>query len=58
LIPSAAGEGRARGERIDRAVDDIRRKYGAGAITFGNILCNDIGVELDEHENEVEMFDV
>jgi DNA polymerase-4 len=43
---TAAGE--ARGERIDRAVDDIRRKYGAGAITFGNILYNDIGIELDE----------
>jgi DNA polymerase-4 len=43
---TAAGE--ARGERIDRAVDDIRRRYGAGAITFGNILYNDIGIELDE----------
>jgi DNA polymerase-4 len=42
-------EGEARGERIDRAVDDIRRRYGAGAITFGSILYNDIGIELDEY---------
>jgi DNA polymerase-4 len=44
---TAAGD--ARGERIDRAVDDIRRRYGAGAITFGSILYNDIGIEMDEY---------
>jgi DNA polymerase-4 len=52
LTPYASADGRARGERVDRAVDSIRRKYGAGAITFGNILRNDIGVELDEHVEE------
>jgi DNA polymerase-4 len=44
-VPAADG---ARGARIDRAVDDIRRKYGERAVTFGSILHNDIGIELDE----------
>ncbi|MDR0424553.1 MAG: DNA polymerase IV [Clostridiales Family XIII bacterium] len=45
---------RAKVERLDRAVDMIRRKYGVSAITFGNILHNDIGVDLDVHEDEHE----
>jgi DNA polymerase-4 len=53
ILDAAAGE--ARGERIDRAVDDIRRRYGTGAITFGSILYNDIGIELSEYrENDTE----
>jgi DNA polymerase-4 len=49
LTPDA---GRARGARIDQALDNIRRKYGDGAITFGSILHNDIGIELDERIDE------
>jgi DNA polymerase-4 len=52
--PDAAASNRARGERIDRAMDDIRRRYGAGAITFGNVLHNDIGVEFDEHGDDAD----
>ncbi|MDR1246290.1 MAG: DNA polymerase IV [Clostridiales Family XIII bacterium] len=52
LTPYTAADGMARGERVDRAVDNIRSKYGAGAITFGSILHNDIGVELDEQVEE------
>ncbi|MDR3296352.1 MAG: DNA polymerase IV [Clostridiales Family XIII bacterium] len=45
-------DARARGENLDRAMDDIRRKYGAAAITFGSVLHNDIGIELDEQSDE------
>ncbi|MDR1571583.1 MAG: DNA polymerase IV [Clostridiales Family XIII bacterium] len=53
LGTGAAPDGPRRGESLDRAVDSIRRRYGAGAITFGSVLNNDIGVgvetEMDEH---------
>jgi DNA polymerase-4 len=48
LTPDTAAAGRARGARIDKAMDSIRRKYGAGAVTYGNILHNDIGIEPGE----------
>ena len=37
---------------IDYTVDEIRRKYGAGAIVYANLLNNDIGIELDEMADE------
>lgn len=33
------------GEKMERAMDDIREKFGRDAITFGRILKNDIGLE-------------
>ena len=30
---------------MERAMDDIREKFGRNAITFGRILKNDIGLE-------------
>ncbi len=33
------------GEKMERAMDDIREKFGRNAITFGRILKNDIGLE-------------
>jgi hypothetical protein len=39
-------------EQLDRTVDAIRQRYGAAAITFGSILHNDIGIELDEQNDE------
>jgi DNA polymerase-4 len=48
LTPDTAAAGRARGARIDKAMDSIRRKYGDGAITYGSILHNDIGIEMGE----------
>jgi DNA polymerase-4 len=44
---------RGKSERIERTMDDIRRKYGENAITFGGILKNDIGIELDDREEDV-----
>ena len=32
-------------EKAERAMDDIRRKFGTGAISFGSVLNNDIGLD-------------
>nr|WP_325258697.1 DNA polymerase IV [uncultured Oscillibacter sp.] len=39
----AAGEGRERQERLEAAMDGIRRKYGGGAIAFGTAKPEDSG---------------
>jgi DNA polymerase-4 len=52
LTPLQDPGSRVKGEKLDQAVDVIRRKYGAGAISFGNILHNDIGVDLDVQRDE------
>ncbi|MDO4544774.1 MAG: DNA polymerase IV [Bacillota bacterium] len=36
-----------KGEKVERTIDDIREKFGGGAITFGSILSNDIGLDLE-----------
>lgn len=33
------------GEKMERTMDDIRKKFGRNAITFGRIIKNDIGLE-------------
>ena len=46
-----------RGEKIERAMDTIRDKFGSSAITFGGILGNDLGIDLpgsEPEETEVE----
>ena len=43
---------RLQGERMERTIDQIRDKYGAGAITFGPILGNDLGIVMDEEEED------
>ena len=45
---------RGKTETIERTLDTIRRKYGGSAITFGGILKNDIGIELDDQEDDVD----
>ncbi len=37
-------------ESIERTLDTIKQKYGRSAVTFGGILKNDIGIELDHQE--------
>ena len=42
----APAESREKGESIERTMDDIRKKFGNSSITFGQILDNDIGIDL------------
>ena len=37
----------ARADRRERAVDDIRKKFGKGAIQSGGVLASDIGLDKD-----------
>lgn len=39
-------ESREKGESIERAMDDIRKKFGDSAVTFGSVLDNDLGIDL------------
>ncbi len=39
-------EERKKGESIERTMDDIRKKFGDSSITFGQILDNDLGIDL------------
>lgn len=41
-----------RSQSMARAMDMIRNKYGDNAITFGRIINNDIGIDLDMHIEE------
>lgn len=34
-----------KGEKVERAMDDIREKFGSGAISFGSVINNDIGLD-------------
>lgn len=45
-------QSREKGEKVERTIDSIRAKFGDGAITFGRVLNNDIGVETDGQEPE------
>lgn len=42
----AAGGDREKGESIERAMDEIRRKFGDSSITFGQVIDNDLGIDL------------
>ena len=44
---------REKSETIERTLDNIRRKYGGSAITFGGIINNDIGIDLYDQEEDV-----
>jgi len=35
-------------ESLDRAMDEVRRRYGRNAISFARILDNDIGIDLSD----------
>ena len=36
-----------RADRRERAVDDIRKKFGKGAIQSGGVLASDIGIDKE-----------
>ena len=39
-------------EKLDKAFDTIRSKYGHGAITYGSLVRNDLGIDLEEIKEE------
>lgn len=48
----AKEENRINSEKLERTMDKIRAKYGGGAVTYGRIIGNDIGIDLDETKEE------
>lgn len=46
------GKGGQKGEDLERTMDKIRDKYGSSSINFGRLLKNDLGINLDEHEEQ------
>lgn len=46
LFDSAADGGREKRESIERTMDDIRKKFGDSSITFGQVIDNDLGIDL------------
>lgn len=45
-------ETRDKNQSMEKAIDQIRNKFGDSAITFGRIINNDIGIDLDMHIEE------
>lgn len=39
---------REKGEKTERTMDDIRAKFGDNAISFGSVINNDIGIEIED----------
>lgn len=39
-------------ENIDKAIDKIRYRFGNASITYGNMVDNDIGIDLDRHQKD------
>lgn len=45
-IFSDANDAREKNESVERTMDEIRRKFGDSSISFGQIIGNDIGIDL------------
>lgn len=43
---------REKEEKVERTIDDIRAKFGSSAITFGRVLKNDIGVDIEDQRHD------
>ena len=41
-----SAQDRVRAERMERTMDEVRKKYGTSAIGFGAVLQNDIGAAV------------
>ena len=39
-------------EKLDKTMDDIRKKFGDHSVAFGRVLGSDIGVDLGYHTEE------
>ncbi len=51
-IESLTGNTRERNEKMERALDSIRKKYGRHSIAYGGMLGEDIGINLFEDQEE------
>jgi len=49
---SADGGRYEKTEKIGRTIDDIRQRYGNDSISFGRTIGNDIGIDMDFHDEE------
>ena len=50
---------REKTKSIESAIDSIRAKYGGGAIAYGSMIKNDLGLSLEEYsEDEFEPMDM
>ncbi|MBQ4505385.1 MAG: DNA polymerase IV, partial [Firmicutes bacterium] len=45
-------ERREKNEKMERTMDSIRRKFGGGAITYGGLMGNDIGIDMEEEKSK------
>ncbi len=45
-------DSRDKNQSMEKAIDQIRSKFGDSAITFGRVINNDIGIDLDMHIEE------
>ncbi len=55
-IFTADNEAHIRGEKIERTMDEVRKKYGSSSIGFAAVLDNDIGAyvrDYDDSENQL-----
>ena len=46
----AVDQRREKNEKMERTMDSIRRKFGGGAITYGGLMRNDIGIDIEEEK--------
>lgn len=49
---SDLGADREKEEKLDKTIDDIRKKFGDRSVAFGRVLGSDIGVDLGYHTEE------
>lgn len=45
-IFSSLSKNRDKGEKIERTMDDIRKKFGSDSISFAQTINNDLGIDL------------
>ncbi len=49
---SILNEDREKEERLDKTIDDIRKKYGEKSLSFGRVIQSDIAIDLGYHAEE------
>ncbi len=52
LFDEANNKKRNKQEKIEKAIDSIRKRYGKSAISFGSNVDNDLGIDIGSTEDE------